>query len=251
MWADTLAVVRAAHEAFTLAGPVYEFGAAPRRALIEASGGQAVDPPGEKHPSRRYLTDGLHELADLPYADGAATTVLCLNILDRVPDPGRVIGQMERILRPGGTLIVCMSDEATGPASVPRYWQPSPTALQSVLGGLGGSVVGWQGAEGDPHTLFAVAAKDPVRLGFAQGVAQFIQRLDAHLGRAAAAVPWSHRAARWLARCLADTPPQPGDRDYYRVRFLVHLPVDAEFQREMLDACLAPGEVGTRVDLSP
>jgi len=42
----------------------------------------------------------------LPFADGSFDTVLCALSLCAIPDPARAIGEMKRVLAPGGTLLL-------------------------------------------------------------------------------------------------------------------------------------------------
>jgi ubiquinone/menaquinone biosynthesis C-methylase UbiE len=42
----------------------------------------------------------------LPFADGSFDTVLCALSLCTIPDPARAIGEMDRVLAPGGTLLL-------------------------------------------------------------------------------------------------------------------------------------------------
>jgi SAM-dependent methyltransferase len=44
--------------------------------------------------------------APLPFRDGAFDAVVCLDVLEHVPDEAAVVAEIARVLRPGGTLIV-------------------------------------------------------------------------------------------------------------------------------------------------
>ena len=59
-------------------------------------------------------TADIHGTADqIPLADGCFDTVLCTQVLEHVPEPGLVIMECARVLRPGGVLIL----------TAPQYWE--------------------------------------------------------------------------------------------------------------------------------
>ena len=43
---------------------------------------------------------------DLPFPDDRFDTVLALNLVDRVPDPGRALDELARVVRPGGRILL-------------------------------------------------------------------------------------------------------------------------------------------------
>jgi SAM-dependent methyltransferase len=45
-------------------------------------------------------------LEELPFAAGAFDLVLCSQVIEHVPDASRAIGELHRVLRPGGTLVI-------------------------------------------------------------------------------------------------------------------------------------------------
>jgi SAM-dependent methyltransferase len=56
--------------------------------------------------------DVIGDAAELPFADAAADLVFCTQVLEHVPDPARVVGEMHRILKRGGALVL----------TAPFYW---------------------------------------------------------------------------------------------------------------------------------
>lgn len=50
--------------------------------------------------------DIVSDIAAIPVADASFDAVLCTEVLEHVPDPVRVVHELARVLRPGGSLIV-------------------------------------------------------------------------------------------------------------------------------------------------
>jgi len=51
----------------------------------------------------RYLAGSLTQL---PFADGAFDVVVCNSVLEHIPQDGRALAEMSRVLRPGGRLVL-------------------------------------------------------------------------------------------------------------------------------------------------
>ena len=91
----------------------------------------------------RYLATDLRVLPNvdfasdagsLPLADGTADLVVALELLEHVPEPTRVLGELARVLKPGGTVVVSV------PSTVPRhddhdYWRYTAEGLGRLGGG--------------------------------------------------------------------------------------------------------------------
>lgn len=65
--------------------------------------------------ARHRLGSGAHLLrADaefLPYRDGHFDRILCLSLLSHVMNPERVLWEMRRVLKPGGRIVISVSNE--------------------------------------------------------------------------------------------------------------------------------------------
>lgn len=65
---------------------------------------------------------------DLPLPDGAATRVLCMEVLEHVADPGQAVAELARIGRPGALYLITVPDprgEALQQVMAPdSYFQP-------------------------------------------------------------------------------------------------------------------------------
>jgi SAM-dependent methyltransferase/uncharacterized protein YbaR (Trm112 family) len=62
---------------------------------------------------------------NLPFADGGFATLCSLNLLDCVPEPYRHLGEIARLLRPGGQALLAS----------PFDWSPGATPTEAWIGG--------------------------------------------------------------------------------------------------------------------
>lgn len=102
----------------------------------------AIDPTPEG------LLDVVAVGENLPFRSDSFHLVICTQVLNYTSDPGRVIGEIRRVLRPNGALFLSV------PAIFPRYhdqrWRFMPNGLSLLLSGFsrheivpeGGSIAG-------------------------------------------------------------------------------------------------------------
>lgn len=269
-----LTFLQSVSEAFRLEGPMYEFGYGPTvdwhvaptpESGLSESGGSGSEESGLPEIER------LEDLVELPFADGSARTVIAAGALERVFEPGKAVEEMVRILAPGGTLVVCCSRcNGRSPHGCERYWHPTPQAVERLLAGLAATLVGWQGGDDSPHTLFAVASKSPVADAFLDGVNHFLDHFPRRLSHDAARTRWWQRLKRRLLGRARDKAPRDererrsgptlGDqrgggrntsaraRPFYTAQFVLHLPPSQHFKHRLLASCLPAQNTGSRWD---
>lgn len=100
-------VVAAAAAALPAGTRVLDAGAgeAPYRPLFAHCEYVTQDWPGTVHPGAR-AADVVADLHDLPVPDAAFDAVICTEVLEHVAEPARVLDELVRVLRPGGSLLV-------------------------------------------------------------------------------------------------------------------------------------------------
>jgi SAM-dependent methyltransferase len=69
----------------------------------------------------------------LPFMDQSFDTVLCLELLEHVPQPDRCLAEIARTLRPGGALLVTVPFVAALHALPYDYWRYTPAGLTELL----------------------------------------------------------------------------------------------------------------------
>jgi SAM-dependent methyltransferase/uncharacterized protein YbaR (Trm112 family) len=80
----------------------------------------------ERRCERPELVDfWIADATALPLPVGRCAAATCLNLLDCVSDPLRMLAELERVLAPGGTAVV----------ACPYDWSPAATALEGWVGG--------------------------------------------------------------------------------------------------------------------
>jgi SAM-dependent methyltransferase len=248
MWHDTIRFVRCAKKSLEFPPPVHEYGLA---ALASSEQGEHLCPADLDEPADcESRFQSLDDLAQLPYQDGSAGTVACLNVLQHVADPGAVAEEMIRLLAPGGIFLVCSCTGGRTPANMGLLWRPAPHAFQRLLAPLEATLIGWQGREGDPHSLYGLGCKAPVTPIYLAGVNQFLSHFRQALTQEQRAVPWLERAREWLARLSGRSTSGRARTDYYHSQFVMHAPVDARFHHDLLANCLQPDNIGSRLDLT-
>jgi SAM-dependent methyltransferase len=246
---DTVASIQAfvdcAIDAFELTGPVYRFGRGP------AGGSGPWARLREGLGPRAYVDLFWEEDARidrLPFPDGAARTVLCIDALGAAFQPHRAVGEMIRVLSPGGALLICSTAAASRPDQPPVSWRLAPRGLDRLLLGMAARVVGWQGDGDLPDALYAVGFKHPLGGNVLSGANQFLDRFPARLGQLARQAGWYTRLKRFLMSGLANPlwrrPPRRQG-----LQLAVHFSVDRRLRHEVLQGCLPVPQTGTRLDL--
>ncbi len=68
----------------------------------------ALDYPATGHDLYRARPDVFSDAVQLPFRDGAFDGLICLEVLEHVPDPARVMMEISRVLKPDGRAWISM-----------------------------------------------------------------------------------------------------------------------------------------------
>jgi SAM-dependent methyltransferase len=90
----------------------------------------------------------------LPVAEGSVDVVLCTQVIEHVPEPVRVLQEIFRVLRPGGTLILSVPAIFPQHGSPGDYWRYMPQGLAWLLRDFHNLEI--QGETGTVGSLFLV-----------------------------------------------------------------------------------------------
>ncbi len=91
-------------------------GEQPLRAQIEGMGATYTGVDIEQNPQQ--TVEVLASIADLPLADSSFDTIVCTEVLEHVSDTYAAFGELARVLKPGGHLII------TVPFAYPLHEEP-------------------------------------------------------------------------------------------------------------------------------
>lgn len=220
------AFVESAVEHLPLRGPVFEFGSYLVDGQAELANLRGLF-PGQSYTGcdmrRGPGVDRVEDLAALTLADRSAQTVLCLDTLEHVFEIRRAIEEMIRILAPGGTLLIAVPMDFPVHAYPDDYWRLTPSCLMRLLEPLEGRVIGFQGVESHPHTVFAVGIKAPFPAGVSEGVGQFISSFQDWLAAAERDLSLGQQVKRWMNLLLRGKGQRRKERDYFKTQFVIDL----------------------------
>ncbi len=102
------------------------------------------------------VADHLYDGRNFPFEDAAFDSVLCNQVLEHVFEPDRFLGEIRRILKPGGKLLLTVPfvwDEHEQPFDYARY---STFGLRALLEKNGLRVLQQEKIGADASTLFQV-----------------------------------------------------------------------------------------------
>jgi SAM-dependent methyltransferase len=258
------AFVLGAAEAFALRGPVYQFGSCLDRTADE------TDPLDDCFPRTDYVVcrfdDGV-ALGSLPFPDGSAQTVLWLGSLGRAFDTQPAVLELGRILAPGGALLIYTPGDGRAYGQTPNASQAAVCGVQRLLAPLQLTLLGWQGAEGLPHTVCGLGFKRPITRAIVRGTDRFLERSQQQLEPAGGKIGWRRRMIGLLGKGVRTILPRPwwavppktrrenssdpssARRADCRMQFAVHVSAGRALDDDLWKAWLFDEKTGGRLDL--
>ncbi|NKE68735.1 class I SAM-dependent methyltransferase [Ramlibacter sp. RBP-2] len=116
-------------------GVLYDLGAgeAPYREFFTRHSDKyvTVDWSGSQHPIQADIVADLNE--PLPVASGVADTVVSLSVLEHLREPGRMLAEAHRILRPGGAIVLQVPWQWWVHEAPHDFYRYTPYALEHLL----------------------------------------------------------------------------------------------------------------------
>lgn len=142
----------------TLSGKLLDVGCGskPYRSLFTVDGYIGLDIDSETT-RQRGLADQLYDGGEFPFPDGSFDSVLCNQVLEHVFNPDDFLGEIARVLKPGGKLLLTVPfvwDEHEQPFDYARY---SSFGLRALLEKQGFKLLSHNKLGADPSILFQLA----------------------------------------------------------------------------------------------
>lgn len=106
---------------------------------------------------RRGIADQFYDGGKFPFQDASFDSVLCNQVLEHVFNPTEFLGEISRVIKPGGKLLLTVPfvwDEHEQPHDYARY---SSFGLRYLLEGAGFKLVHHKKLGADPSVLFQLA----------------------------------------------------------------------------------------------
>jgi SAM-dependent methyltransferase len=192
--------------------PVYEFGA--RR----VDGQEHLPAISSLFPRAHFVgcdiesgigVDEIEDVHRLSLPDESIGSVLLLDTIEHVREPWRAMAELRRCLRPGGLLVMTSVMFFPVHAYPDDYWRFTASGFGVLLDGLEAVVVEAVGHPDLPHTVVAVASKNPVSPELREEIIACVNR-------------WKrHGASSWKERALMLVPPgivAPGYRAFHAMQ---------------------------------
>ena len=76
------------------------------------------------------------DVMSLPYEDQSFDVVMAAHVLEHLPDPQRALAEMVRVLKPGGTVFLCVTRPSPFGALVQLVWRTWAIREQEAIGWL-------------------------------------------------------------------------------------------------------------------
>lgn len=114
--------------------------------------------------------DRIEDLESLKFENDSVGAVIMIDTLEHVQDCRRALAEVHRVLQPNGIVVASSVMDFYIHNHPSDYWRFTPSAFEYLFSAFDQTLVGYQGNPEKPHTVFAVAAKQPAfdrRPGFA------------------------------------------------------------------------------------
>lgn len=223
----TKAFCRLITESFDCPGPVFEFGAYQVEGQLDYADLRSL------FPGREYVgcdmrpgpgVDRVEDVTAINLDDESAGTILCIETFEHVFEVRRAFDEVFRVLQPGGLFIITSPLNFRIHAYPDDYWRMTPSCLRRMLEPYDAALVGFQGYPKFPHTVMALAAKQPAPVDFAGRAGRLQAAYADWLARARRDRPFPVRAREAIGRLYRSKGERYHIDHYHHAEFTLDLP---------------------------
>ncbi len=104
--------------------------------------------------------DRIEDAENLKFEDSSANIVLILETIEHLKNPQKAIKEAYRVLKDGGLLIVSSAMNFPVHSYPSDYWRFTPEGIGVLLEDFQIRIIGFQGYELNPHTVFGIGFKN-------------------------------------------------------------------------------------------
>jgi SAM-dependent methyltransferase len=213
-----------AAQAFQPRGPIYEFGS------YLVAGQEQLANLRPLFPGQQYIgcdmrpgagVDRVEDLAELQIPDSTAAAVICLDTLEHVFEIRKAVDEMLRVLKPGGMILISAPLDFRIHHHPDDYWRLTPSCVARLLAPLAANMVGSQGVEGHPHTVFGLGFKAPVPVSFPERSQLLLETFQNWCETQRRTEPVLKKSKRWLTSLVRSKGERRRLKNEFTSRFVV------------------------------
>jgi len=155
--------VQLAESIFNLPEPIYEFGS------LQVVGQETIADLRQIFSGKKYVgcdispgkgVDRIENVEAISLLSESVGTVIFVETIEHVERPQRAISEIYRVLRPDGILVMTSAMDLPIHNYPHDYWRFTPDGFRLLLSVFPQSIVGYQGFELEPHTVFGIGFKN-------------------------------------------------------------------------------------------
>lgn len=148
---------------FDLPQPIYEFGS------LQVPGQETIADLRSLFPNKNYVgcdissgkgVDRIENVESNKLPSESIGTVIFVETIEHVENPHRAISEIYRVLGSDGILVMTSAMDLPIHNYPHDYWRFTPEGFRALLSQFSKSIIGYQGYELQPHTIFGIGFKD-------------------------------------------------------------------------------------------
>jgi len=151
---------------FDLPEPIYEFGS------LQIDGQEDIADLRKIFPGKKYVgcdiipgkgVDRIENVESINLPSESVGTIIFVETLEHIERPYFAITENHRILKSNGVLVMTSVMDLPIHGYPHDYWRFTPDGFKQLLSLFKQNIIGYQGYKLEPHTIFGIGFKNPVK----------------------------------------------------------------------------------------